>query len=376
MPTPARWSRSAGRSCDDSLRQISRSLRRLEEIDPSLHGRVADRLKEAWDDCDASLRTIEVGAADNSLWSALASTQGDIQRLGQETLAYVAGSLARQAGSDEGLCALADLLLDHIGSLEPRLNWRGFAVLAETSFLGDLAEVVRLRYPGFSYWHLPMAAHEFGHFATPTIRVRKRDGSFIGTEYPVEAFLEQRWDRNDQKKWFHAHEHLADIFATYVLGAAYAYYVLFLEIRPTNVRSVTTTHPSWRDRVAVITQTLGRLVQSAGVTSQILDDVEMRWRAILELGDAEAAQPDPLSGYVDFLLPMLDRHLKGLRYSSFPVAQQLAGHLRAKASRPSATLTPRDIINASWLARLDDPDPVTEADRIAERAVQLLRDVS
>ena len=348
---------------------VKEAARQLADIDEALHARVAGHLQEHIDGCLTALKAVDNAAEGPTAWQKLRAVQRQVGLLSRETLAFTQGALLRRSGVDGGFCRLADKLLDHFNDVEGKLNWRGFTILAETAFLGEIGEVVRLRFPEISIWHLPVAAHEFGHYANPAIRVAVRDGSFTGSDYPVEKYLRGQWSKTNQKPWFHAHEFMADIFAVYTLGAAYAYCVLFLRPDPGTLRAGTTTHPSWSQRYPLILETLRRIVPHGGVTPQIVVDIEQRWEQSLStsVGDSGAGA-DELGKLMDFFYPLLDANLRGVRYATFVRAQQLVPPLRSGDPLQDATIP--DILNAAWLARLYDPGDERQTARIGRNATK------
>ena len=344
-------------------------MRRLGDIDGVLHARVADRLEELIDRCLTALNEAESAVEYPVEWEKLRAVQKQVGLMSRETLAFTQGALLRRSGADGGYCRLADKLLDHFNDVEGKLNWRGFTILAETAFLGEIGEVVRLRFPETSIWHLPVAAHEFGHYANPGIRVEVREGSFTGHEYPIEDYLRARWDKNNQKLWFHAHELMADIFAVYTLGAAYAYCVLFLRPDPGTLRAGTTTHPSWSQRYYLILKTLDKIAGHGGVTPPIVRDIEHRWeRSLSASAGGSGPDVDELRKLMDFSYPLLDANLGGVRYSTFRRAQQLVTPILNGDPLPGATIP--DILNAAWLARLHDISNERHTVRIARNATK------
>lgn len=351
------------------LADIKELARRLGDIDDVLHARVAGRIGELAEGCETALKDVRNAAGGPAAWEKLRTAQRKVGLFSRETLAFTEGALLRRSTVDGGFCALADRLLDYFNKVEGKLNWRGFTILAETAFLGEIGEVVRLRFPEISIWHLPVAAHEFGHYANPTIRVEVRDGSYSGSEYPIEKFLRSQWNPKNQKPWFHAHELMADIFAVYTLGAAYAYCVLFLRPDPGTLRAWTTTHPSWNERYHVILETLGKIVLHGGVTPQVVRDVERRWQSSLS-ASAGSRKPDAeeLRKLIDFFYPLLDTNLRGVRYATFGRAQQLVSPLRSGDPLRGATIP--DILNAAWLARLYDLDDERQTAKIGRNATK------
>jgi hypothetical protein len=349
------------------ISDVKDAVQRLRDIDAVLHARVADRLEELIDDCLFALGDAGSASEGSDGWPRIRDAQQKIGVLSREALAFTQGALLRKSGVDGGFCALADKLLDHFNCAERKLNWRGFTILAETAFFGQIGEVVRLRFPEIGIWYLPVAAHEFGHFANPLIRVQVRRGSFTGTDYPVEEFLRSKWATANQKPWFHAHEFMADIFAVYTLGPAYAYCVLFLRPDPSTLRAATTTHPSLSERYYLILEALRKSVVYGGVTPQVVRDVEGRWDANLSASEGNR-EPDvcELNKLMDFFYPLLDANLHNVRYTTFSRAMQLVSPLQKEVRLHGATIP--DILNAAWLARLRNLGDERETARIGRIA--------
>ena len=73
--------------------------------------------------------------------------------------------------------------------------------------------------------------------------------------------------------------------------------------------------------------------------------------------------------------PLLDEHLSGVRYESFVRAQQLVpamtGDADALPSLEGATIA--DVLNAAWLARLDDLEDRKRTTTVERRAVDACR---
>jgi hypothetical protein len=347
----------------------------LREIDDALHGRVSGRLDELLEECKTAIEDVEAAAGTADEWKKLRAAKRKALLLSRETLAFTEGALARRSHLDVGFCALADKLLDYFNTEERKLNWRGFTILAETSFFGEVAEVVRLRFPEVSIWHLPVTAHEFGHYANPTIQVEVRDESFWESEYPVRDYLRKLWNKRNQEPWFHAHELMADAFAAYALGPAYAYCMLLLGPDPGALGTQFGTHPSWYARYDLIIETLRRIAAHGGATTQIVNDIELHWETLRAAGAGEV-EPDTANGrkLLDLFYPMLDAGLRGVRYTTFGRAQELAPMLAGRGQGPFLDkVTIPDLVNAAWLARLDDLENSTFADEIANRAVAACR---
>jgi hypothetical protein len=134
-------------------------------------------------------------------WTDYAREVREIQRVFNEYVDFLGGWALRNAGFDEGACRLADELIRSVplgGGLLPTLPARE-AALDKTK-----ARIIRLGFPEWSLWALPLAAHELGH-----IVLRPRDE-------PRTA----------------AQVYEADAFATRVMGPAYACAEIYLRLDP------------------------------------------------------------------------------------------------------------------------------------------------
>jgi len=357
----------------EQIARVKRSLAAIAAEDAALYERVEARLAELVVESEGKLAAAEreLGTADANGTASreLRQAREAARLLFRESFAFIEGALSRREGLDGGLCKLADKLLDSVSS-KAELNWRGLTILAETSFYGEAADVIRLKYPELSIWHLPIAAHEFGHFANPAIKRKTRQGPVWSSDYPVKTILDREAKR-DSKHWFHAHEFFADVFAVYALGPAYAYSTLLL--RPdTGARSSESPyHPSWDDRYSVIVATLGRIVGHGGASQAIVDDVARRWAAVRSPEPAQAT-PDTkrIRRLVDKFYAILDENLAGVRHSTFGTAQQIVPLLVVDEPLPPLEgVTMPDVLNAAWLARIGDLDNARRTAVIEQKAL-------
>ena len=135
-----------------------------------------------------------------------------------ECLAFSLGDILRapETGLDGGLCAVADVLLDDL-SHKSRIRWRRLTVVSEREYYQNLAQIIRLRYPATTAWDLPVAAHEFGHFAGPNYWTEDKPPRCPFRDYLSQAL---KTDPSEQST-NHINEYFADLFAVWALGPAY-----------------------------------------------------------------------------------------------------------------------------------------------------------
>jgi hypothetical protein len=179
-------------------------------VEPRLLGRVSINLEDAFKAPREQLERISgqlhAGAPLPDCWKSLRTVREEMTPVMQECLALIQGSLARANRVASDLSEAVDALLDEVSSRTP-VAWGRFSVLADHEFLGDLAEIIRVRFPEVGIWNFPIAVHELGHYIVPRLPLDDRDRS-------SRPFQEQLDAAPDPLARARLHEHLADIFAT------------------------------------------------------------------------------------------------------------------------------------------------------------------
>jgi hypothetical protein len=293
-----------------------------------------------------------------------------------EYLDYLAGLCLRHEGVDEGVCEIADALIS-----ECERNLEGLGALAipgRESGAGTLPRAVYLRFPEWTLWALPLATRELWHIA--------RKEAFVGQNFPNYA---ERWrreneadirvaDLRDEKLGPRLHECLADVFATYVMGPAYACAALLLALDP--LRGV------HRERAAMILSTLERL----GAPDKPSADVEVplvnkyaavhgrlyeHWHdAVAEAGATEEGS-EFMAQWVEAFSTYLDKYCEKIRFPTHrwaPIRDEWADKLHQGLvdDIPIQDATVRFALNVAWKVRLEHPLNFQD---ISEPCTQLCR---
>jgi hypothetical protein len=226
-----------------------------------------------------------------AVWRPLRDVEEKARPLQREALEFLAGLLvedrepASLAGGAVGpsIRALADdLLRDY--AVRTGVNWSAQTVLGRDPFVEPHTDVIRVRFPDWSLWSLPLVAHEFGHLvaqATPRFRREQRQlrGAAAGAE-PAAQFEEL----------------FADVFAVYTMGPAFACDAILLEFNPAQAYEPRGRHPTHAERVCVILQTLREMNErtrgagNSGEYASIIELLEGRWS--MALADIGAPPPD------------------------------------------------------------------------------------
>lgn len=151
-------------------------------------------------------------------WAAEARLTLQSEPLFAEYVDLLRGLALRETGIERGICELADRLLEGCDRGSPA-PWASVAI---PSYRGPSeltpAQIVRLGFPEWTVWALPLAAHEFGRIVAsqnPTLsKGLAADAAECGE--PVEVLTCA----------------LADAFATYAVGPAYACAAIFMRLDP------------------------------------------------------------------------------------------------------------------------------------------------
>jgi hypothetical protein len=348
------------------------------QIDPELRKAVHNRFGWLIGDKKKELRTlrkqVEGGLSMDLCWEGFRRTRKECGDLFSECLAFLEGALVRSAGLDDGICKVADALLAYL-SYHADIPWSRFTIMAEGEFFTRLTEIVRLRFPEFSVWNLPIAAHEFGHFVAEEIR---KDG-------PSDLFMtilqgEGNLKPEERDKRF-LHEQFADLFAVYALGPAFACTCILLHFDPGTADQDGREHPADAKRVHFILGALEEMDKAdwkrpyAGIIKYLRE----MWQ-----GSREAARKsEPLTPEIigqlnnrlnELYVRVVDKRLAGVRYTSWSRASVLAPELLSD-KEPAQLLkdfkgeiTLPDLLNAAWLCRIQDWE---NSNQIGQRALGL-----
>lgn len=170
-----------------------------------------------------------------------------------EYIDLIRGVLMRDAGLDRDLCRIADTIIgtwrfnDHV--------WGSISIPAEDERRSmSTAQLIRLGFPEWSVWSLPLIAREFGH-----VFARKHDRINSDIDKAKQAGVA---DEEDLRSC------AADVFATSVMGSAYPWAAMLLRVDPTDARDQT--------RVAMMLYTVGLL----GATPQYTQPLARAWQGV------------------------------------------------------------------------------------------------
>jgi len=301
-------------------------------------------------------------------WGDYATETEHLNRVFAEYIDFLRGLALRDTGFDEGICELADELINKwvTGDLQSSLS----IPARQEAMNKTLARIIRLGFPEWTIWALPLVACEFGHVVSDTQELRKT--------------LENEGYR-DKLPMRHLRHFVADAFATYIMGPAYACAAILLRFNPPTAYQDQDEHPAEAKRAYVIFTMLEQMNNEngmAGPYTGIIQTLKDGWKAAVR----QANPPDILTTQDEVQWEKWVETLKntfyfelGLLYSpSWRNVDRWREQLYSDQDfEVNGTEDLRDVLNAAWLCRIDhiDEDP-SGTERIAARAKKLWKDIT
>jgi hypothetical protein len=314
------------------------------------------------------------------------------QELFRDSLELIGGLALREKLLDQDICRLTDGLI--FNCAESMMTTTSPTIAAHLELPPRiLRRVVRMRYPEWTIWTIPLAAYEFGHIAVREIDELKKYCAKQAEEAVRPAQAGDEIDNDQLQRAVRSVETLmADAFATYTLGPAYACAALLLHFSPIADEPGTEFGPSGTQRATLVLGILkgmgkGRRPDDANAFAPVLKELHKRWDAIQQPVDA-TSQPirlDP-SDVLDMFRQELDDYRPQVRYPTdrlkehiyggWWVAQQWEEHWENELGYHTGRLTTpamssngklRDGLNAAWLCRLrTDPALLPDVEAAAQ----------
>lgn len=240
-----------------------------------------------------------------------------------EYIDLIRGVLLRDAGLDQDLCRIADTLIKtwHFAGHA----WSSLSIPAEGE-RPDMSEaqLIRLGFPEWSIWSLPLVAREFGH-----VFAKKRERVIADIK---EAMDEHLASEPELCSW------AADVFATTVLGSAYLWAATLLRADPSEPGDLT--------RVAVMTYTL----ELMAAPTEFYQPLAQAWQT------AAAGGQVVLNAEQKAFVKKVKSRI-GVEFRRWEAATALADQLAgtdepADIADPLAVSSLRNVLVAAWRARI------------------------
>lgn len=181
----------------------------------------------------------------NQAWADYTKALDRSQVLFREFLEYIGGLIFRDKEFDAQICELADELIKFCAAVV--LSEGSMSVpAARDSLTKSVGWMVRVRFPEWTIWTLPFAAYEYGHvvlheFGRVKGLINDEVHNWLSTDPefhnlpPDKQEIEKREGGPlRERAESYVKEFLADAFATYLMGPAYAFPAILLRFDPSS----------------------------------------------------------------------------------------------------------------------------------------------
>jgi hypothetical protein len=320
-------------------------------------------------------------------WNSFFVIRQECIPLLRECLDFLEGALIRSAELDGGICQVADRLLNDLERLT-YVKWAGLTIMGDKEYFDQTANIIRIRFPDFNIWSLPITAHEFGHL----IEFELKEQSLRENLHPVREIIRKEGIA-DPRIGFYMRELFCDLFGVYTIGPAFACASLILNFNPLKACDDGVDHPSYAKRVYFILKALEKMnaEEPTKPYQDIITKLNNLWMDSAgpngQLNPKDVAQ---LDYWLDELYFILDKHLPPK--VKYPARSMREGWLVAQGwfgewdkqleddqdiSIPQGPLDGqlRDVLNAAWLCRIHKPEKAREITKAAQKLCKVVKQI-
>jgi hypothetical protein len=346
----------------------------------------AELFKQRRDDLNNFEQLLSRGKASAGRWTELQTHSVACGELFKECLGFLGAALLRteSKNKDNDVCEIADALLSEVTrKIKPK--WNGVTVLAEANFYTETTGLIRLPFPDYGTWNLPIAVHELGHF------VGERISDNVG-DFPFRDLLQQKKQTNldpkqSKRELSYLRELFSDLFAVFALGPSYICCCILLQFNPRHPIACTdgNEHPSYAKRVHLMFKVLDEMNESTA--GRPYTNISKNLRAIWTRHLRSAQEPECLPAAdipkLEYqfapLYRVVARFAGNLKYDdkgwdrAIKLFDQFAagGELNAQDDDFIA-----DVLNGQWLWRLDrDSENPNDVRRVNLQSFKLCRQI-
>lgn len=266
------------------------------------------------------------------------------------------GLAARENGFDRDVCAAGDKLVQD--SIAVQDFGRGLLMIPARSGAehGPGARLIRLSFPEWSIWTLPLAAFDYGRM-------------LVETRAPFPEYV-ARYATSATEK-LALRQQLAHAFATCVMGPAYACAAITLRFEPSSSTQPPEVGTLNADSVHIILSSLEKIappsgeqfespMSADGSLDQIIQRLRLEWTSACALIGSPATPPDDeqkvLTAHVNHVFQFVRQNvLRRYKLADWNLIKPWPDHLNPCAIdqlQITGTENWRDILNAIWLTRI------------------------
>lgn len=360
-------------------------------------------------------KTITTGAA----WKEYMDLLNESDQIFAQCLDFLGGIALRKFELEAGTCALAETLIKELQTGTP---WSSVLILGEERLLDEVSkntQIIRLRFPEWDIWSLPLAAYELGRLVAVegaretveklVIAEQRALRNYIMDDVPDpeiaqnvaqeiqklrDQFREKTIDAAVVEAYLAKQEYsiqvlVADAFATHFLGPAYVYSRLYRRFRPTEALTSNGDEPPLAMRMAVMLQALHEMSEDSkrldakdkyevGPYHSECGRIRGLWQDTVQTsidpaydGALHFGQPfDSRFAQIYERLSTRYRHL-GFSASQWSAATELGdGLLEMEISDHEPKRPVTVLLNAAWHRRIRQPDRLEDIEERIRRLSQ------
>ncbi len=302
----------------------------------------------------------------NQIWQELTVKFEEAQQeVFPEYVDFLGGLALRESGFDGGMSHIADELMERCSRVAA--DWASLTIPARDEARGVTATaMIRLGFPEWTIWSLPLAAHEFGYLVAAITEVQEQVHKVLepaGLEDHTETFI-------------------ADAFATYAMGPAYVAAQVFFRFNPLSANVVSGISIDAL-RFEVVLRMLDKM--SAGARTDMkqpyqwtINQLRKGWADALEDTQEPEAELESLRQAIDRCATHVYSYLANNSSVAYDPGrwERILGWSGCLQSGAVADIELdckeelRDVLNAAWWCRLHLDDP-SQAPHLKEAARDL-----
>jgi hypothetical protein len=339
-------------------------------------------LEEEIEDVRGQLRTGDL--SEEEAWPRYQRVRARSGTVFRECLDLLGGLALRDRATDDQICQLTDELIRECAQPSFRVLATMPALAEESgdSLTSTLRRVAGVRFPEWTVWTVPLVAHEYAYVMTEVEDILRNYVSAEARMWTAERGHPGGGEEGTEELHAQAVAYgrvlLAEAFATFAMGPAYACATLLLRLDP--AAKGHRYRPSDATRARIVLGVLHDMSERAqGAYKDTLDVLRAQWSTLDHLAPAaDLDRPEDVM-VPDRVAAFLHRAFKHRRTGYTP---QGWGQARAwsqswtdaiqREKRPAVpevetTHTLRDALNAAWHCRLEllrgpapEHDPVVE----------------
>jgi hypothetical protein len=379
----------------------------LRELHANLVGHVNALAASCKEDLDKLDLNGNGASASAEAWSRYALVQERSQALFSGCLEFIGGcAFRRELGRSESdredrrIAEVADrLMIEAAGAALGRTRPFLTVPALEDALADSRVRTIRLRFPDWTLWNLPLMAYDFGHVAISEMRGDEADDAplmelldrkaseFVDTDAELgermrgrDATTCERLKRRARKAAVdRIRVLLADAFAARWMGPAYGCAALHLRFDPS---AAFQGSPCYEERAQMVLRTL-KSMATEPEHEQLLETLAGNWNDAVEQADPPEPNSAPPLQVVDLVhdevLKTLDRMPGATRFTPLFWDQAQTKYDSWKAqegrgllleTRPGQGEKIRVVLNAAWLGRIDAPGNPDLVDGIVDAAMK------